>query len=137
MKVLILATLLHASGAIKLEKLGRQSRHGEVVPSIFVAMPGNGLCAGNNVTDKARRLEEVKCDEAQALCFADRPQCVAYACSSERPLSVLYTTTGCTEDCASTDWQFDPTQITGSFVNSSDQTFWSNATCFAVANATG
>ena len=104
------------------------------ITKTFHQVGSNGFCASASHEDyTARRFQQVGCAEAQAACADDEP-CIAFACTDTYNLSVLYTSTGCTQDCDQSAWLQDPNLITGSVVDSS-QPYWNSATCHVMVDS--
>lgn len=88
---------------------------------------GYGMCASSNGTVvHARRFQEGNCSAARSQCDEDLA-CVAYACMATGNMSMIYSTTGCTEHCNVTDWMSDPTRITQAVF---PQAQWETANCY-------
>lgn len=122
-------------GIFSLSASSKQLRHKDyslqATAKIYTQVSGNGWCTdhvGSSNENAARRFLQADCSSAKNACDSDSA-CIAYACmTGSNPMSVLYTTTGCTEGCEHRSWQNDPTLITRARYTS-NQERWSTATC--------
>lgn len=123
----IASWLLAQVGSIKLSSTsGLEHAH---VAKTFTKLATPGFCADSSKSEAtSRSFISVNCSGVEAKCTFD-PACVAFSCTDTYSLSVMYSATGCAEDCHEVSWLLDPSLITQT-ITDSGRPYWKTASCY-------
>eukprot|EP00930_Biecheleria_cincta_P037907 TRINITY_DN26054_c0_g1_i1.p1 TRINITY_DN26054_c0_g1~~TRINITY_DN26054_c0_g1_i1.p1 ORF type:complete len:954 (-),score=123.45 TRINITY_DN26054_c0_g1_i1:161-3022(-) len=99
------------------------------VSKTFTNLATPGFCADSSDSEAtARSFMNVNCSGAESRCAYD-PACVAFSCTDTYSLSIIYSATGCIQDCHQTSWLLNPSLISRTIANSSGP-YWKTASCY-------
>jgi len=111
-----------------------------VAAKLYTEVPGHGWCAGAGALAggyESRHYVSIDCTGAAERCDAD-DKCVAFACyhAATSPVSVIYSSSHCTDNCTNTSFIDNP-QLINHATDLGSQGGWSTATCHVAYGSLG